>query len=53
LLEETESLGNALIDNLELPIAMTPFDAAQSQFFKSVYQNPTRDNSKQFLDREQ
>lgn len=50
--ERIEDMGALLIDELNIPIAETPLDAAQSNFFKSVYQNPARDNSKQFLDRE-
>jgi len=53
LLEATEDYGDKLINALDIPIAMTPFDAGGSKFFKTVYQNPIRDNSKQFLDREQ
>ena len=53
LLEAIEDYGDKLINELELPIAVTPFDAGGSKFFKTVYQNPVRDNSKQFLDREQ
>ena len=53
LLEEIEAIGETLKHELDLPIGVLPFDAAQSQFFKSVYRNPERDNSKQFLDREQ
>ncbi len=50
---ETVGLGYELIDELDLPIAAEPLDGNQSKFFKTVYQNPARDNSKQFLDREQ
>jgi len=49
---ETTYLGEKLIEELDLPIALDPLDANQSKFFKTVYQNPTRDNSNQFLDRE-
>jgi hypothetical protein len=48
----TEDYGDKLINELLLPIAVEPLDAGQSKFFKTVYQNPTRDNSNQFLDRE-
>ena len=50
---ETVGLGYSLIDELELPIAAEPLDGNQSKFFKTVYQNPVRDNSNKFLDREQ
>tara|TARA_B100000035_G_scaffold174620_1_gene148979 strand:+ start:6149 stop:7072 length:924 start_codon:yes stop_codon:yes gene_type:complete len=49
---ETTYLGEKLIEELDLPIALDPLDANQSKFFKTVYQNPARDNSNQFLDRE-
>ena len=48
----TEDYGDKLINELLLPISVEPLDANQSIFFKTVYQNPTRDNSNQFLDRE-
>ena len=51
--QDTIDLGYKLIDELDLPIAADPLDGNQSLFFKNVYQNPARDNSKQFLDREQ
>ncbi len=50
--ERVEDMGALLINELNIPIAETPFDAGGSRFFKTVYQNPARDNSKQFLDRE-
>jgi hypothetical protein len=50
--ERIEDIGALLINELNIPIAETPFDAGGSRFFKTVYQNPARDNSKQFLDRE-
>ena len=52
LLQETKKIGEMLKEEMDLPIALTPFDAGQSSFFKTVYQNPVRDNSKNFLDRE-
>jgi len=48
----TEELGYKLIEELDLPIAAEPLNGNQSLFFKTVYQNPIRDNSQQFLDRE-
>ena len=50
--DRIEDMGALLINELNIPIAETPFDAGGSRFFKTVYQNPARDNSKQFLDRE-
>ena len=51
--EDTIDFGYKLIEELDLPIAAEPLNGNQSLFFKTVYQNPARDNSKQFLDREQ
>ena len=34
--------GKLLIDDMELPIAVTPLDKEQSKFFKTVYLNPAR-----------
>ena len=48
----SNDLGEKLKHELNLPIAVEPFNADQSKFFKTVYQNPARDNSQQFLDRE-
>jgi hypothetical protein len=42
LAEEIEKLGGLLKHHLNIPIASKPLDAEQSQFFKSVYQPPTR-----------
>lgn len=49
LLESIQRLGNSLIDELEIPIAENPLDAQQSNFFKTVYQNPSRNSRKQFV----
>ena len=50
---DTNYFGEKLIEELSIPIAEDPLNAQQSMFFKSVYQNPSRDNSTKFLDREQ
>ena len=50
---DTNYFGEKLIEELNIPIAEDPLNAQQSAFFKSVYQNPVRDNSTKFLDREQ
>jgi hypothetical protein len=52
LIEETETLGDLLMTGLNIPIATTPFDGNQSKFFKTVYQNPSRNSSQQFIDPE-
>lgn len=44
--EEIEKLGGLLMHHLNIPIAETPLDGNQSKFFKTVYQNPTRNLSK-------
>ena len=50
---DSNYFGEKLIEELDIPIAVEPLDANQSKFFKNVYQNPIRDNSTKFLDREQ
>ena len=42
LVEKIEDMGALLINELNIPIAETPFNAQQSKFFKTVYQTPTR-----------
>ena len=52
LMNKIEEMGALLINELDIPIAETPLDAGGSKFFKTVYQNPVRDNTNHFLDRE-
>jgi len=40
--EECKELGKLLINELDLPIAVVPFDKLQSEFFKEVYINSDR-----------
>ena len=40
--ERIKDIGLLLINKLDLPIAETPLDASQSNFFKTVYQHPSR-----------
>ena len=40
--EECKELGKLLINELDLPIAVVPFDKLQSEFFKEVYTNSDR-----------
>lgn len=40
--EECNELGKLLINELDLPIAVVPFDKLQSEFFKEVYINSDR-----------
>ena len=40
--EECKELGKSLINELDLPIAVVPFDKLQSEFFKEVYINSDR-----------
>ena len=42
----TQELGDKLIHELELPIAVDPLDATQSNFFKTVYVNQPRNPKK-------
>lgn len=45
----TEELGEKLKQELDIPIALEPLDAEQSKFFKTVYQNPSRNPNQQFV----
>lgn len=47
--EEVKKLGGLLTGYLDIPIAETPLDGAQSKFFKTVYQNPSRNPKQQFV----
>jgi hypothetical protein len=47
--DEIEDLGDKLIEELNIPIAVTPLDAGQSSFFKTIYQTPSRKPSQQFV----
>jgi hypothetical protein len=46
---EIEEYGIKLINELEIPIAESPLNAQQSKFFKTVYQNPSRNPNQQFV----
>ena len=37
---EIFNYGSDLVNNLEVPIAIQPFNEEQSEFFKTVYQRP-------------
>ena len=52
LLDEIEAIGETLKHELDLPIATNSFNAEQSKFFKTVYQNPSRNPKQQFIDKE-
>lgn len=52
LLEEIEAIGETLKYELDLPIGVLPLDAGGSKFFKTVYQNPSRNSKSQFIDPE-
>ena len=43
--DSIEEYGNKLKHKLDIPIAVKPLDAEQSNFFKTVYQNPSRNNN--------
>ena len=49
---EIMGLGETLKHELQIPIATDPFDEDQSKFFKTVYQNPSRNTTQQFIDPE-
>jgi len=46
---EILGLGETLTHELGIPIAPDPLDDAQSKFFKTVYQNPSRSPEQQFI----
>ena len=50
LLIQIQALGNDLINNLDIPIDPNPLLPNQSTFFKTVYQNPSRNSNQQFID---
>jgi hypothetical protein len=49
--EACVELGKPLRHGLDLPIPLDPLNEMQSEFFKIVYQNPSR-TTQQFIDRE-
>jgi hypothetical protein len=49
LLEACEDYGVKLKQEIDIPIAVTPLDAQQSKFLKTVYQNPSRSPQQQFV----
>ena len=49
LLEAIEILGATLLESLGIPIGQMPLDEQQSTFFKTVYQNPSRNSKQQFV----
>ena len=50
LLIQIQALGNDLVNNLDIPIDPNPLLPSQSNFFKTVYQNPSRNSNQQFID---
>lgn len=50
--DSIEEYGIKLINELAIPIAESPLDAQQSEFFKTVYQNPARTANQQFINLE-
>jgi len=49
LLIHIQALGNDLISELDIPIDPNPLLPNQSKFFKTVYQNPSRNPNQQFV----
>jgi len=49
LLIQIQALGNDLISELNIPIDPNPLLPRQSQFFKTVYQTPTRKRRNKFV----
>ena len=50
LYQEIWEHGTELINGLNIPIAVQPLNEEQSEFFKTVYQNPSRNSKQQFID---
>ena len=50
MFEEIYAHGSELVNGLDIPIDIQPLLADQSHFFKTVYQNPSRNSSQQFID---
>ena len=50
--QEIWNQGSDLVNELEIPIAVQPLSEEQSIFFKTVYQNPSRNSKQQFIDKE-
>jgi len=44
--------GKIIASSFNIPMPIIPLDDQQSAFFKTVYQNPARNSSQQFIDRE-
>jgi hypothetical protein len=49
LMEEIQNLGGLLKHHLDIPISIEPLNSEQSLFFKTVYQNPSRNPKQQFV----
>ena len=49
LLIQIQALGNNLKDELNIPIDANPLLPDQSKFFKTVYQNPSRNPKQQYI----
>jgi len=47
--DEVSDIGEKIKQELDIPIALDPLDAEQSVFFKTVYQNPSRNPQQQFV----
>lgn len=47
--DEVSDIGEKIKQELDIPIALNPLDAEQSKFFKTVYQNPSRNPQQQFV----
>ena len=45
LLDKVRMLGSKLLNELDVPIPVEPFNPEQSKFFKTVYQNPEECNT--------
>lgn len=51
LTDQTHMLGEELIKELDIPIAVEPLNPQQSKFFKEVYEIPTRMSHQRFIEK--
>ena len=53
ILEGIAKLGDRLFSDLQVPVAKEPLGKDQSIFFKTVYQNPSRNSNHLLIDKEE
>ena len=48
---QIHTLGEKIIEELDIPIAVEPLSKQQSKFFKTVYENPSRTDNQRFTEK--